>query len=187
MERGTALTCADQSKNQQHWHYPANFEGTIGDGRNSRPSKAPAAGDRWERSVGFALNGQTGAHPICRPHDATQRPHQTIRTRQPQAPTTMYRNGARTMVNVARPRTLAPLRLVVQAAEGKAAGLRMAALRRTHATTACLRTEMSRQAEDRLATPGPRPHGPTMSLITSFKPRGQRRVGEVWTIRGENG
>ncbi|KAK8853209.1 hypothetical protein IAR55_003911 [Kwoniella newhampshirensis] len=42
---------ADQAPNQQKWHYPANFEGTVGDGRSKRNGNASAGGDRWQRAA----------------------------------------------------------------------------------------------------------------------------------------
>lgn len=39
----------DEAPNQRKWHYPANFEGTVGDGRSKRRQK-DTGGDRWERT-----------------------------------------------------------------------------------------------------------------------------------------
>lgn len=40
---------ADEAPNQRNWHYPANFEGTVGDGRSKRKQQVES-GDRWERT-----------------------------------------------------------------------------------------------------------------------------------------
>ncbi|KAK4685936.1 hypothetical protein P7C73_g4199, partial [Tremellales sp. Uapishka_1] len=39
----------DEAPNQKKWHYPANFEGAVGDGRSKRKGN-DANGDRWERT-----------------------------------------------------------------------------------------------------------------------------------------
>lgn len=48
------LADPNRAPNQNKWHYPANFEGAVGDGRSKR-NGAPKANnqnrDRWERSV----------------------------------------------------------------------------------------------------------------------------------------
>ncbi|RSH91877.1 hypothetical protein EHS25_009247 [Saitozyma podzolica] len=40
----------DRAVNQKHWHYPANFEGAVGDGRSRARKDNATTGDRWERS-----------------------------------------------------------------------------------------------------------------------------------------
>ena len=39
----------DEAPNQQRWHYPANFEGTVGDSRASK-KKGALSGSRWDRT-----------------------------------------------------------------------------------------------------------------------------------------
>ncbi|GFZ48730.1 hypothetical protein JCM24511_06479 [Saitozyma sp. JCM 24511] len=40
----------DRAVNQKRWHYPANFEGAVGDGRSRARKDNATSGDRWERS-----------------------------------------------------------------------------------------------------------------------------------------
>lgn len=43
----------DEAPNQSNWHYPMNFEGTVGDGRSRRNRlnrTASRGSDRWERT-----------------------------------------------------------------------------------------------------------------------------------------
>lgn len=52
LARPLALT-PDEAPNQRNWHYPANFEGTVGAGGKKKKSKGGSAnpsGDRWERA-----------------------------------------------------------------------------------------------------------------------------------------
>lgn len=44
---------SDEAPNQSNWHYPMNFEGTVGDGRSRRNRlnrTASRGSDRWERT-----------------------------------------------------------------------------------------------------------------------------------------
>ncbi|ORY33362.1 hypothetical protein BCR39DRAFT_519447 [Naematelia encephala] len=61
----------DRAINQERWHYPANFEGTVGDGR-SRGKKANAVnGDRWERSrASRSSSMSSGTYPPAAATDA---------------------------------------------------------------------------------------------------------------------
>ncbi|WRT70235.1 uncharacterized protein IL334_007230 [Kwoniella shivajii] len=54
---------ADQAPNQQKWHYPANFEGTVGDGRSYKKSgrNDAASGDRWERAARRSSNASSSS------------------------------------------------------------------------------------------------------------------------------
>jgi hypothetical protein len=54
----------DAAPNQNHWHYPANFEGAVGDGRSKRnvPAVTQGSGDRWERSVRVEYNCMADAN-----------------------------------------------------------------------------------------------------------------------------
>jgi hypothetical protein len=64
----------DEAPNQKNWHYPANFEGAVGDGRSKRRGKgAPKenpSGDRFERAR-RARSGSSDSHGTYPPRAAT--------------------------------------------------------------------------------------------------------------------
>ncbi|KAL1412768.1 hypothetical protein Q8F55_000515 [Vanrija albida] len=51
----------DEAPNQRNWHYPANFEGAVGDGRSKRRQQVES-GDRWERTRS-ATDDSYGSYP----------------------------------------------------------------------------------------------------------------------------
>ncbi|WWC91695.1 uncharacterized protein L201_006641 [Kwoniella dendrophila CBS 6074] len=52
----------DQAPNQKNWHYPANFEGTVGDGRSyKRNGQSGSSGDRWERAARRSSNASSSS------------------------------------------------------------------------------------------------------------------------------
>ncbi|WWC72008.1 uncharacterized protein I206_105967 [Kwoniella pini CBS 10737] len=53
----------DRAPNQRNWHYPANFEGTVGDGRSYKRGKSGSSGDRWERAARRSSNASTSGYP----------------------------------------------------------------------------------------------------------------------------
>ncbi|WWC64589.1 uncharacterized protein I303_107200 [Kwoniella dejecticola CBS 10117] len=55
----------DQAPNQRNWHYPANFEGTVGDGRSYKRGKTGSSGDRWERAARRSSNASSGYPPAA--------------------------------------------------------------------------------------------------------------------------
>ncbi|WWC94883.1 hypothetical protein V866_001734 [Kwoniella sp. B9012] len=61
----------DQAPNQRNWHYPANFEGTVGDGRSYKRGKSGTSGDRWERaSARRSSNASSSGYPPVAATDA---------------------------------------------------------------------------------------------------------------------
>ncbi|TXT12912.1 hypothetical protein VHUM_01313 [Vanrija humicola] len=53
----------DEAPNQRNWHYPANFEGAVGDGRSKRRQQVES-GDRWERTRSATNDGDSyGSYP----------------------------------------------------------------------------------------------------------------------------
>lgn len=53
---------ADDAPNQRNWHYPANFEGTVGAGGRKKKNRGA---DRWERtrSVRSGSSDSYGTYP----------------------------------------------------------------------------------------------------------------------------
>jgi hypothetical protein len=56
------LLTADDAPNQRNWHYPANFEGTVGAGGRKKKNRGA---DRWERtrSVRSGSSDSYGTYP----------------------------------------------------------------------------------------------------------------------------
>ncbi|ODN73158.1 hypothetical protein L202_07723 [Cryptococcus amylolentus CBS 6039] len=58
---------ADRAPNQKSWHYPANFEGTVGDGRSYKrkgKSAGSSGGDRWQRAARrSSVSSSTNTYP----------------------------------------------------------------------------------------------------------------------------
>ncbi|WVR07690.1 hypothetical protein IAU60_004732 [Kwoniella sp. DSM 27419] len=60
---------ADQAPNQRHWHYPANFEGAVGDGRSQKRVDGGAGGDRWQRAARRSSTSSGGYPPAASTDD----------------------------------------------------------------------------------------------------------------------
>ncbi|WVF73097.1 hypothetical protein IAT40_007916 [Kwoniella sp. CBS 6097] len=62
---------SDQAPNQRNWHYPANFEGTVGDGRSYKRNGGSSGGDRWQRAAGRRSSTSSGSGPSYPPAAST--------------------------------------------------------------------------------------------------------------------
>ncbi|WVQ84497.1 hypothetical protein IAT38_006649 [Cryptococcus sp. DSM 104549] len=66
---------ANRAPNQRNWHYPANFEGTVGDGRSykrkANKSSSSDGGDRWQRAAGRRSSTASSTNNTYPPHAST--------------------------------------------------------------------------------------------------------------------
>ncbi|OWZ76592.1 hypothetical protein C366_05032 [Cryptococcus neoformans Tu401-1] len=58
----------DQAPNQRKWHYPANFEGAVGDGRSYKRN-ASSGGDRWQRAARRSSGASNTYPPVAATDD----------------------------------------------------------------------------------------------------------------------